>query len=141
MAAATDSKKIILTARLAPRPMDRQYMNSREMCICCFGTLGDGDDLTVHHVRYFPELCCYVHAKCHEDIHRTPSVHPYLIQYEEGDSIKFYETRMAGSDLMGGRGRGRSRRRGGRGRRDGGRRPADGDFGGRRAPYRRQHER
>lgn len=119
-------------------------MNSREMCICCFGPLRDGDDLAVHHISYFPEVCCYVHAKCHEDIHRTPSEHPYLIQYEEGDSMKFYEARLAGSDSRGGRGRGgrgRSRRRGGRGRRDGGRRFAGGDFGGRRATYGRQRER
>lgn len=124
--------------------MDRHYMNSKEMCICCFGALRDGDELAVHHISYFPEVCCYVHAKCHEDIHKTPSVHPYLIQYEEGDSMKFYEARIAGSDSRGWRGRGRGgrgrsrRRRGGRGRRDGDRRFADGDFGDRRGAHRRQ---
>ena len=129
--------------------MDRHYMNSREMCICCFGALGDGDDLAIHHISYFPEVCCYVHAKCHEDIHKTPSVHPYLIQYEEGDSMKFYEARVFGSDLRGGRGRGRggrgrSRRRrwgGGRGRRDDDRRYSDGDHPGDRRSSRSRHQR
>ena len=103
--------------------MDRRYMNSSEMCICCFKPPAPGGDLAIHHIRYFPELCCYVHDKCHEDIHGTPSKHPYLIQYEEGDSVKFYELRIMGAESGWGRGRGRGRYR--RGRRGGGGRRRD----------------
>lgn len=104
--------------------MDRRYMNSRDMCICCFRPPAAGGDLAIHHISYFPEVCCYVHDGCHEDIHGTPSKHPYLIQYEEGDSVKFYEMRILNPDFRGGRGRYRKGRRGGRRGRD--RRPDEG---------------
>ena len=100
--------------------MDRRYMNNREMCICCFRPPAAGGDLAIHHIRYFPELCCYVHDRCHEEIHGTPSKYPYLIQYEEGDNVKFYEMRILSADSGAGRGRGRGRYK--RGRRGGGRR-------------------
>lgn len=109
-------------------------MNNREMCICCFRPPAPGGDLAIHHISYFPEVCCYVHDGCHEDIHGTPSKHPYLIQYEEGDSVKFYEMRIMSADSRGGRGRGRYRR--GRGR--GGRRDGETDDGG---PRRRRRGR
>ena len=111
-----------LTARPPRRRMDRRYMNNREMCICCFKPPRAGGDLAVHHISYFPEVCCYVHDWCHEDIHDTPSKHPYLIQYEEGDSVKFYEMRIMSTEPKGRGGRYR-RGRGGRRRRD--RRPDD----------------
>ena len=99
-----------LTPALRPPNMDRRYMNNREMCICCFRPPAPGGDLAIHHISYFPEMCCYVHDGCHEDIHGTPSKYPHLIQYEEGDSIKFYEMRIMSADPKGGRGRGRYRR-------------------------------
>ena len=112
-------------------------MNSRDMCICCFRPPRDGDELAVHHISYFPEVCCYVHARCHEDIHDTPSKHPYLIQYEEGDNAKFYEMRMFGPETRPWGSRGRSRKRRGGRRRGrwgedggGGRRGREGEDGG-----------
>ena len=58
--------------------------------MCCFKP-PEEFELMVHHIKYFPEICCYVHWKCHNDIHDTPSKYPHLIQYEKGDSRKFYE--------------------------------------------------
>ena len=95
--------------------MKRMYWNSRDRCICCgkppekdtrtqtgentinLAGMIDGENgperimpMQVHHIKYFPEICCYVHWKCHEEIHEEPSRHPHLIQYEEGDSRRFY---------------------------------------------------
>tara|TARA_B100000029_G_scaffold31644_1_gene30131 strand:- start:4065 stop:4400 length:336 start_codon:yes stop_codon:yes gene_type:complete len=50
--------------------------------------------LVRHHVKYFDEsgnvyeIICYVHRECHKAIH--DGQHPHLIQYNEGDSRKFY---------------------------------------------------
>ncbi len=83
--------------------MGVQYLNTREKCICCFGPPEDDYELIVHHVRYFPEVRCFVHWRCHNEIHETPSRHPHLIQYDEGDSRRFYERRgRAGRRSQGG---------------------------------------
>jgi len=63
-------------------------MNSREKCIVCFKEATDGYELIKHHIQYFPEVVCYVHYKCHEEIHAGKR--PELIQYQEGDSRKFH---------------------------------------------------
>ena len=49
--------------------------------------------LIKHHVKYFPEEIAFVHFKCHAEIH--DGKHPHLIQYEDGDSRKFYDQQKA----------------------------------------------
>ena len=44
-----------------------------------------------HHISYFPEKVAWVHKKCHEKIHDPKNLVTHLIQYEEGDSVKFYK--------------------------------------------------
>ena len=82
--------------------MKRTYMNGREMCICCRGPPEKDAELIVHHVKYFPEVCCYVHWKCHNEIHEEPSRHPHLVQYGKGDGGRFYDARGEGKGGGGG---------------------------------------
>ena len=42
-----------------------------------------------NNVMYFPEICCFVHYFCHKKIHNGER--PDLIQFEDGDSRKFYD--------------------------------------------------
>ena len=65
-----------------------EFMNRSDTCIVCFGCKLDGK-LIRHHVCYFPEKIAYVHFECHRKIHDTPL--PIFIQYNDGDSRKFYE--------------------------------------------------
>ncbi len=44
-----------------------------------------------HHISYFPEKVAWVHKKCHDKIHDPKNLITHLIQYEEGDSVKFYK--------------------------------------------------
>ena len=69
--------------------------NTCEYCAVCFkGPSVDNETNLVepfikHHVTYFPQKIAYVHDACHKKIHATPN--HYLIQYDEGDSRKFYD--------------------------------------------------
>ena len=48
--------------------------------------------LIKHHISYFPEKCAYVHAKCHIIIHdSTDPRYKHLIQFQEGESRRFYK--------------------------------------------------
>lgn len=58
------------------------------MCIVCFKPKEQDFELIKHHVSYFPEIIAFVHYICHDLIH-TGDV-PSLIQYQDGDSRKFY---------------------------------------------------
>ena len=70
-------------------------------CIVCFKPLvetierfGQKADVSVgvkHHISYFPEKVAWVHQKCHDKIHDPKNPITHLIQYEEGDSEKFYK--------------------------------------------------
>ena len=44
-----------------------------------------------HHISYFPEKVAWVHKKCHEKIHDPKNPITHLIQYDEGDAVKFYK--------------------------------------------------
>lgn len=68
-----------------------EYMNSQDMCIVCFKPPEQGMDLIPHHITYFPQLIAFVHYKCHQKIHDPDNPIKHLIQYEDGDSKKFYE--------------------------------------------------
>jgi len=77
-------------------------INSPEKCLCCFGKPikrdshilinGKPKKLTVrlekHHIQYFPEVIAHVHDFCHVKIHEGK--YPHLIQYNKGDSKKFW---------------------------------------------------
>ena len=69
--------------------------NTCERCAVCFkGPSVDNETNLIepfikHHVTYFPQKIAYVHDKCHKQIHATDN--HYLIQYDEGDSKKFYD--------------------------------------------------
>lgn len=82
---------------------DVKYLNTRTECYVCeeypepsqhiiiknldISTLGFS--LIRHHVSYFPEKVVFVHYECHVGIH--DGKYPDLIEYNEGDSRKFYE--------------------------------------------------
>ena len=75
------------------------YMNKRDMFLVCFKPPleGYGNMLVRHHVSYFPERIAFVHYECHKKIHMEHTTIPHLIQYNEGDSRKFYEQKKDGS--------------------------------------------
>jgi hypothetical protein len=60
-----------------------------------FGQKADVEAGTKHHISYFPEKVAWVHQKCHDKIHDPKNPITYLIQYEEGDSEKFYKIQNA----------------------------------------------
>ena len=70
------------------------YMNSADKCLVCSGERNFNDDnnmyepLVGHHVKYFPAVVAWVHYNCHKKIH--DGKRPDLIQYENGDSVKYY---------------------------------------------------
>jgi len=67
-------------------------LNNNKFCLACFGKPEKDFVLIKHHVKYFPEEIGYVHYKCHEIIHNPDDPRfKHLIQFQEGDSRKFYE--------------------------------------------------
>ena len=76
-----------------------RFLNSRDRCIVCgFGRAFDTqtrmiEPLVGHHVKYFPAVVAWVHYHCHRKIHDNPTTP--LIQYEYGDSKKYYEKKAA----------------------------------------------
>ena len=66
-----------------------KWINNPKFCMVCFEPPEPGFELIKHHIQYFPEVVCFVHYKCHEAIHAGKR--PDLIQYNEGDSRRFYE--------------------------------------------------
>ena len=71
------------------------YLNSSDKCLVCSGERKFDEEnhifepLVGHHVKYFPAVIAWVHYKCHKKIH--DGKRPELIQYEEGDSAKYYK--------------------------------------------------
>ena len=76
-----------------------RFLNSRDKCIVCgFGRAFDTqtrmiEPLVGHHVQYFPAVIAWVHYHCHRKIHNNPI--NSFIQYEDGDSRKYYEKKAA----------------------------------------------
>ena len=70
-----------------------RYLNKSNMCMVCFmpPTAGFGNQLIKHHVSYEPEVIAFVHYECHRKIHDIEKPINYLIQYNKGDSRKFYD--------------------------------------------------
>ena len=76
-----------------------RFLNSRDKCIVCgFERAFDTqtrmiEPLVGHHVQYFPAVIAWVHYHCHRKIHNNPITS--LIQYEDGDSRRYYEKKAA----------------------------------------------
>ena len=85
-----------------------KQLNDDSICIMC----GKGGVMVCHHVSYFPEIISFVHYLCHRKIHDTMKWEDkqgtmmitndfiegkmkthILIDYKEGDSRKFYDTK------------------------------------------------
>jgi hypothetical protein len=81
-------------------------LNGPQKCHVCKGGITMDCDthliqpLIKHHVDYSPEVIAYVHFKCHQKIHDIKNPIKYLIKYEEGDSVKFYNLKK--QQVMGG---------------------------------------
>ena len=73
-----------------------EFHNSCELCAVCFEapTIDEKTheriNLTKHHIRYFPQKIAFVHSKCHDKIHDPENPITYLIDFQKGDSRKFY---------------------------------------------------
>ena len=76
-----------------------RFLNSRDRCIVCgFERAFDTqtrmiEPLVGHHVQYFPAVIAWVHYHCHRKIHNNPITS--LIQYEDGDSRRYYGKKVA----------------------------------------------
>ena len=75
-----------------------QFLNNCDFCLCCgnaphIDTDGLVISLVQHHVSYFPQKIAYVHNECHAKIHDSKNPITNLIQFENGDSRKFYAQR------------------------------------------------
>ena len=76
-----------------------RFLNSRDRCtVCGFGRAFDTqtrmiEPLVGHHVKYFPAVVAWVQYHCHRKIHDNPATP--LIQYEDGDSRRYYEKKAA----------------------------------------------
>mgnify|MGYP005637929761 FL=1 len=78
-----------------------EFLNSCELCAVCLQSPDVDNDTQIveplikHHITYFPQKIAYVHNKCHKQIHSTENTLSHFIQYENGDSNKFYQIQQA----------------------------------------------
>ena len=95
-------QKIMLESDKPPRvPFGNKtkFFNSHKRCMVCGGERTYDiqtrmvERLYGHHVRYFPALVAWVHHSCHKKIHDPENPMILYIQYEEGDSQRYYEQR------------------------------------------------
>ena len=84
-----DSTKSCLKKIQTYKQKKKKVLGSRLRCYVCKEEPETEFELIKHHIQYFPEVTCFVHYKCHTEIH--DGKYPKLIQYEDGDSRKFYE--------------------------------------------------
>ena len=93
-------QKIMLESDEPPRvPFGNRtkFFNSHKRCMVCGGERTFDtrtrmvERLYGHHVRYFPPLVAWVHSKCHKKIHDPQNPMTLYIQYEDGDSPRYYE--------------------------------------------------
>ena len=94
-------QKIMLESDMPPRVSfgsRTKFFNSHKRCIVCNGERTFDiqtrlvERLYGHHVRYFPyPLVAWVHQKCHAKIHDPENPVTLYIQYEDGDSPRYYE--------------------------------------------------
>ena len=95
-------QKIMLESDKPPRVSfgnRTKFFNSHKRCIVCNGERTFDiqtrlvERLYGHHVRYFPPLVAWVHQKCHAKIHDHQNPMTLYIQYEKGDSQRYYKQR------------------------------------------------
>ena len=95
-------QKIMLESDERPRVTfgnKTKFLNSHERCMVCGGERTFDiqtrmvERLSGHHVRYFPALVAWVHQSCHKKIHDPENPMTLYIQYEEGDSQRYYKER------------------------------------------------
>jgi len=78
------------------RNHDIEFHNSCELCAVCFeGPTTDEEtheriNLVKHHIKYFSQKIAFVHSKCHDKIHDSKNPITYLIDFQKGESRKFY---------------------------------------------------
>jgi len=93
-------QKIMLESDKPPRVSfgnRTKFFNSHKRCIVCNGERTFDiqtrmvEKLSGHHVRYFPPLVAWVHPKCHAKIHDPQNPMILYIQYDEGDSQRYYK--------------------------------------------------
>ena len=88
--------KFIQSSQDTYRKDSSKHLNSPDKCIVCGGRRSYDIEterivpLVGHHVKYFPPVLAFVHYCCHKRIHDDKKPLTELIQYEEGDSKKFY---------------------------------------------------
>jgi hypothetical protein len=74
-----------------------EFFNFYDTCAVCLQSYDIDNDTQIieplikHHITYFPQKIAYVHNKCHKQIHSNNNVLSNFIQYENGDSNKFYQ--------------------------------------------------
>jgi hypothetical protein len=74
-----------------------EFLNSCELCAVCLQSPNVDNDTQIveplikHHIRYFPQKIAYVHNRCHQQIHSNENTLSHFIQYDDGDSNKFYK--------------------------------------------------
>lgn len=84
----------------------KKYLNSPNNCEACGHDCAFDissrmeEQLSQHHISYFPERIVFVHVSCHFAIHHR-GLRPDLIEYEEGDSRKFHVDKMTLRESIG----------------------------------------
>ena len=93
-------QKIMLESEERPRARfgnKTRFLNSHERCIVCGGERTFDiqtrmrERLHGHHVQYFPSVVAWVHFSCHQKIHDLKNPITVFIQYNEGDSRRYYK--------------------------------------------------
>jgi len=89
--------KFIRSSQDTYRKHSSKHLNFPDVCIICGGSRAYDiqtkriEPLVGHHVKYFPPVIAFVHYCCHKRIHDEDKPLTAFIQYEEGDSQKFYD--------------------------------------------------
>ena len=72
------------------------HLNTPDCCKLCGGERSFDiqtqrrEPLVGHHVKYFPPVIAFVHYSCHKKIHDVKNPLTEFIQYQKGDSEKYY---------------------------------------------------
>ena len=89
--------KLLQAADDTYRPHTSKHLNNPNHCKVCNGgrTFDTStkriEPLVGHHVKYFPPVIVFVHYSCHKKIHDMDNPMNEFIQYEKGDSEKYYD--------------------------------------------------